>query len=296
MKRNLIISIVVVFITGLLVSCGSKNKTADLQSKNDSLAYVIGADVANNVKQYIAQSKVAFDSLMCIKGFEDATNGAPSYDIAADMAKQVKNFIKQNAFDFDSTLVIKGFKDVMLGHDSTVLTKSQRKKIFDKFKIEMQVKQMQKAAEAAKPNKDAGAKWLEENKTKPGVAETKSGLQYKAVKMGKGKQANDNDSVFVTYEGKTIDGKVFDKSTDPKKPAIFVLSIGRLVPGFIEGLKLMKEGSSYELYFPSDLGYGDQGNQSIPGGSALIFKVDLLKVKPGPPQTNPQPQQQVPMH
>jgi FKBP-type peptidyl-prolyl cis-trans isomerase FklB len=82
--------------------------------------------------------------------------------------------------------------------------------------------------------------------------------------------------VTVNYEGKLLNGKIFDSSFERKEPATFPLN--GVIKGWTEGLQHMKEGGSYELYVPSDLAYGDQGNQGIPGGSTLIFKVDLIKI------------------
>jgi FKBP-type peptidyl-prolyl cis-trans isomerase FklB len=142
----------------------------------------------------------------------------------------------------------------------------------------MQQKQMEKMTAASAPNKEAGKKFLDENKKQAGVIETASGLQYKIIKEGKGKTPVATDQVTVNYEGKLLDGKVFDSSYDRKKPETF--GVGGVIKGWSEGLQLMKEGGIYELYIKSDLAYGDQGNQSIPGGSTLIFKVELLKIAP----------------
>jgi FKBP-type peptidyl-prolyl cis-trans isomerase FklB len=139
---------------------------------------------------------------------------------------------------------------------------------------------------ASAPNKAAGAKWLEENKKNPGVIQTASGLQYKVIKEGKGKNPTAADKVTVNYEGRMIDGKIFDSSFERKQPATF--EVNAVIRGWTEGLQLMKEGGSYELYIPSDLAYGDQGNQNIPGGSTLIFKVDLIKVEAGTGEQNSQ--------
>jgi FKBP-type peptidyl-prolyl cis-trans isomerase FklB len=250
MKKNLLISFVVVFCFSLFIACNSGDKTADLKTKNDSISYVIGANIGANLIDNISR-----DSL-----------------------------------DLPIESLVQGFKDALNKIDSTVFTETQKQAIMSAFQKEMQQKQMEKVAKAAQPNKEAGTKWLEENKAKEGVVQTASGLQYKVIKMGKGAQPQASDSVTVNYEGKLLDGKVFDSSYERKKPAKFVLS--QVIRGWQEGLMLMKEGSNYELYIPSDLAYGDQGNQNIPGGSTLIFKVELLKVKAAPPQqANPQQKQ-----
>jgi FKBP-type peptidyl-prolyl cis-trans isomerase FklB len=153
------------------------------------------------------------------------------------------------------------------------------------FQKDMQEKQMAKQVKMAEPNKIAGQKFLDENKGKEGVKVTATGLQYKVIKEGKGKTPTANDKVTVNYEGKLLDGKIFDSSFDRKKPETFPVT--GVIKGWTEGLMLMKEGGSYELYIPSDLAYGDAGNNSIPGGSTLIFKVDLIKVEGAAPADAP---------
>lgn len=119
--------------------------------------------------------------------------------------------------------------------------------------------------------------FLAENAKKAGVKTTASGLQYEIIKQGTGKQATANSTVKVNYEGKLVDGTVFDSSYARGEPAEFPLA--GTIPGWIEGIPLLKEGGSIMLYVPAKLAYGEQGNQAIPPNSVLIFKVDLLAVK-----------------
>jgi len=130
-----------------------------------------------------------------------------------------------------------------------------------------------KTEEQGKKNTD----FLEANKSKEGVQTTSSGLQYKVITQGTGAQADANDSVTVHYEGKLIDGKVFDSSKDTDKPVTFLLN-RPMITGFVEGVQLMKEGGKYEIYIPSELGYGERGAGTIEPGSTLIFEIELLKV------------------
>lgn len=235
---GLSISLLALF-TFLFVSCGNNNK-ADLKTKNDSVSYVIGANIGENLKQ----------------------------NIAAD------------SLELTTSALVQGFRDALEGLDSLNFSKEDKQAIMMQFQKDMQQKQMEKMAAAAGPNKQAGAQYLEENKKQPDVIQTQSGLQYKVIKEGNGKTPTANDQVTVNYEGKLIDGKIFDSSFERKEPATFPVT--GVIPGWTEGLQLMKEGGSYELYVPSELAYGDQGNQSIPGGSTLIFKVDLIKVESAP--------------
>lgn len=127
------------------------------------------------------------------------------------------------------------------------------------------------------PIKAAGEKFLAENVKKPNINVTATGLQYEILKDGVGKKAGPADSVKVHYEGKLIDGTVFDSSIKRGEP--IVLMTNQVIAGWTEALQLMKEGSKFRLYIPYHLGYGEQGaGQAIPPFSALIFDVELIKV------------------
>jgi len=120
--------------------------------------------------------------------------------------------------------------------------------------------------------------YLKANAQKEGVQSTNTGLQYKVVRPGTGKSPSATDQVEVHYKGTLIDGTQFDSSYDRGQPAQFPLN--RVIPGWTEGLQLMKEGAKYEFVIPSNLGYGTMGSGStIPPGATLIFEVELLKVQ-----------------
>lgn len=131
-----------------------------------------------------------------------------------------------------------------------------------------------KAVEAAKA---AGSKFLEENASKDGVKVTSSGLQYVVEKEGEGAQPTAEDEVTVHYTGRLLDGTVFDSSVNRGEPATFPLN--RVIPGWTEGVQLMKEGAKYIFFIPSDLAYCPQGVPgAIPPHSTLIFEIELIKV------------------
>ena len=110
-----------------------------------------------------------------------------------------------------------------------------------------------------------------------GVITTSSGLQYKIISKGDSAiKPKSSDTVKVNYAGKFIDGKEFDSSYKRKEPATF--KVDRVIRGWIEGLQLMTVGSKYEFFIPSDLGYGPEGSQAIPGNSVLVFEVELLEI------------------
>jgi FKBP-type peptidyl-prolyl cis-trans isomerase FklB len=131
--------------------------------------------------------------------------------------------------------------------------------------------------EEGKKALEAGKNFLEENKTKDGVTETESGLQYKELVAGTGVSPEATDKVTVHYTGKLIDGTVFDSSVERGEPIQFPLN--GVIRGWTEGLQLMKEGGKAELVIPSDLGYGPRGSgASIPPNSVLVFEVELISV------------------
>lgn len=147
---------------------------------------------------------------------------------------------------------------------------AEAQKLINEYLTELQ----EKAVAAAK---EAGSKFLEENAKKEGVKTTASGLQYVVEKEGTGKSPKATDEVTVHYTGRLLDGTVFDSSVSRGEPATFPLN--RVIPGWTEGLQLMKEGGKTVFFIPSDLAYGAQGaGGAIPPHSTLIFEVELIKV------------------
>jgi FKBP-type peptidyl-prolyl cis-trans isomerase FkpA len=123
-----------------------------------------------------------------------------------------------------------------------------------------------------------GQRFLKENAAKPGVNSTPSGLQYKVLREGSGKSPKATDVVVVNYRGTLINGKEFDSSYKSGKPIEFPLN--RVIPGWTEGVQLMKEGATYEFYIPPNLAYGSRGAGGVIGpDETLIFEVELLQVK-----------------
>ena len=131
----------------------------------------------------------------------------------------------------------------------------------------------------ADPNLEKGEAFLAENAKKEGVKTTASGLQYKVLKEGTGKSPKDTDTVQVHYKGTLLDGTEFDSSIKRGQPAEFPLN--RVIPGWTEGVQLMKEGAKYQFTIPSKLAYGERGTPGgpIPPNSTLVFEVELLSIK-----------------
>lgn len=146
-----------------------------------------------------------------------------------------------------------------------------------KYFTELEKKQQAEAAKMAEVNEAAGKQFLEENGKRAEVKTTASGLQYEVLQDGDGEQPTAQDQVEVHYTGKLIDGTVFDSSVERGVPATF--GVTQVIPGWVEALQLMKAGSKWRLFIPSQLAYGPQGAGGVIGpNSTLIFDVELLKV------------------
>ena len=125
---------------------------------------------------------------------------------------------------------------------------------------------------------EAGKKFLEENAKKEGIKATASGLQYEVLREGAGPKPGATSTVEVHYEGRLINGKVFDSSYQRNETISFPLN--RVIPGWTEGLQLMPTGAKYRLYIPSELGYGSRGaGADIPPNAALVFDVELIPIR-----------------
>ncbi len=131
----------------------------------------------------------------------------------------------------------------------------------------------QKQSSESPKEQNQGANFLAENAKKPGITTTATGLQYEVLQEGQGAMPSATDTVTVNYRGSLIDGKEFDSGNGISFP------LNRVIPGWTEGLQLMKEGAKYRFFIPSDLAYGERGaGAAIPPNADLIFEVDLLKV------------------
>jgi FKBP-type peptidyl-prolyl cis-trans isomerase FklB len=182
----------------------------------------------------------------------------------------VASFYKQQGIsEINDTLVNKAIRDKMKG-DSTLLSEVQCNQVVMNY--------IEKAkSEKAMVAKKQGLEFLAANRSKSGVVTTASGLQYIVLKEGTGPKPLATDKVKCDYEGKLIDGTVFDSSVKQGKPIEF--AVNGVIKGWTEALQLMNTGSKYRLFIPSDLAYGDQQmGPDIKPGSTLIFDVDLIEI------------------
>src|SRR5216117_2519002 len=188
--------------------------------------------------------------------------------------------LSRQKVDINPELLAAGIKDAIAGKPQ--LTQDQVKDVMAQFEKDMEQKQKQ----AGEKNKTEGAKFLEDNKKKPGVKTTASGLEYKVEKEGTGAQPKPTDMVTVNYRGTLMDGTEFDSSYKRGQPASF--PVNGVIKGWTEALQLMKQGSKYQLFIPSNLAYGERAmGPDIGPNSTLIFEVELQEVKP-PPTPAPQ--------
>ncbi|MCL1865510.1 MAG: FKBP-type peptidyl-prolyl cis-trans isomerase [Spirochaetes bacterium] len=189
---------------------------------------------------------------------------AIGYNVGSGMAR--------DHLELDMDSFIAAIEDALNGVDSK-LSQEETQTVMQNLMTSLQKKRSDLAAENVKKGKE----FLSKNKGKEGVVTTSSGLQYKIISKGDSEiKPKSNDTVKVHYTGKFIDGKEFDSSHKRKEPAQF--RVDQVIPGWTEGLQLMTVGSKYEFFIPSDLGYGPNGNQAIPGNSVLVFEVELLEI------------------
>lgn len=189
-----------------------------------------------------------------------------SYALGLGIGQQLKNM---NIENFSIEDFAQSVSDVMQGKD-TAISSREAQEMLNKYFIEKEKEQAQQAIAEGKV-------FLENNGKKEGIVTTKSGLQYEVLTEGTGKSPKATDTVRCHYEGQLLDGTVFDSSYKRGEPADFGLN--QVIPGWTEGVQLMKEGAKYRFYIPYLLAYGERGaGASIPPYSTLIFDVELIKV------------------
>jgi len=196
------------------------------------------------------------------------------YGLGANYARN----LKQNNLDVDLDMFLQGMRDFLSGESlmSDQEIQSTTKEVGDVVRAQRNAEQ----EKIAQKNAAEGEAFLEANKTKEGVKTLGSGMQYKVIHTGEGPIPTASDKVRVHYKGTFIDGKEFDSSYKRNQPATF--NVTGVIKGWTEALQLMKVGSKWQLFIPSDLAYGKGGNRSIPPNSTLLFEVELLGIEETP--------------
>lgn len=202
-----------------------------------------------------------------------------SYAMGASMGKFAKErFDEQQelGIETDSDALVTGFLDTF--NEKSQFSEAELEGFIKEMSEQYQVAKQQQQTQQATENAEIGIAFLAENAEREGVVTTGTGLQYEVISEGDGASPTAEDTVRVHYHGTLIDGTVFDSSVDRGEPAEFPLN--RVISGWTEGVQLMKVGSKYKFYIPSDLAYGPRATGSIKPNSTLIFEVELLDIAP----------------
>ena len=194
-----------------------------------------------------------------------------AYAIGINMGE----YVEQMAVKMDGKMVAAGLADYLAGESK--LDPAEYSEAMQKLQELMKAAGEKELEAVSAANRAAEEKFMAENAKAEGVKVTASGLQYKVIQEGTGEKPAMNSKVRVHYEGKLLNGEVFDSSISRGEPLEFMLT--QVIAGWTEGLQLMSVGSKYRLFIPAKLGYGSRGaGQAIPPDAALIFDVELLAV------------------
>jgi FKBP-type peptidyl-prolyl cis-trans isomerase FklB len=191
---------------------------------------------------------------------------------------------QQQGLEVDADLAARAIKDVQTG-GATLLSQAEMQETLTAFQQSFKIKQQKLMAEKAVKSKAEGEAFLATNKNNADVITLPDGLQYTVLAKGAGAMPGASDTVSVNYRGTLLDGMEFDSSYKRGQPASF--PVNGVIKGWTEALQMMKTGSKWKLFIPSDLAYGESGQRGIPPNSVLVFEVELLSVQPAPPPPAP---------
>ncbi len=289
MRKFTVMAAMAIVAAGM-VSCGKSTPKADLKSDVDTLSYAIGMAQTQGLKEYLVERMDVDTTYMkdFIKGLNEGANAGDdkkkaAYYAGIQIGQQISNIMMKNinreVFGNDSTKTI-SLKNFMAGFVSGV-TGKKGLMTPEQAGMTAQTKMQQlKADQMMKqygPNKEKGEKFLAANAKKEGVKTLPSGVQYKVIKEGSGSIPADTSKVKVNYEGRTIDGKVFDSSYKRNEP--LTLRCNQTIKGWTDAMVHMPVGSVWEVYIPQNLAYGEREQGDIKPFSVLIFKIELLSIE-----------------
>ena len=198
-----------------------------------------------------------------------------SYSVGYQMGGDFKN----QKLNIQPETFLKGIQDALAATQPAMSEQEMRQTLID-LKTKVEAQQREEKLAMTEKNRESGKAFLESNAKKEGVKTVQSGLQYKVLTEGDGEPPKATDTVTVHYRGTLLDGTEFDSSYSRNQPATFALN--RVIPGWTEGLQLMKPGAKHMLFIPPELAYGERGaGAQIGPDSTLIFEVELLEVKSG---------------
>ena len=279
-------------VAAVMLSCGNGTPKANLKTDIDTVSYALGVDQSQGLKEYLV-GNMGIDTTYIdefIKGLNEGANAGDNKKKAAyyagiqigqQISNQMVKSINFQLFGNDSTKTI-SLKNLMAGFVTGVtgkgglMTPDSARQVAQEMMRQIKAKSLMKEYG---PNKEAGEKFLAKNAKAEGVKVLASGVQYKVLKEGTGAVPADTSMVKVHYEGRTLEGKVFDSSYKRGEPTKFRLD--QVIQGWKEALKNMPAGSTWEVYVPQELAYGErQQGADIKPFSMLIFKIELLDVDP----------------
>ena len=271
-----------------LASCTAQSPKANMKSDIDTLSYMMGVSNTQGLEEY-AMGRLGIDSTHMadfVRGIEEGLKQTDAKQKAYMAGIQIGQQISGDMFDAISSRIFNGDSTQSLSKENflagfVAAVKKQAIVPTDSAAVYVNTKAeaiKEKALETQYADyKKQNEEFLAKNKSKEGVKVTPSGLQYKVITEGKGEVPTETARVKVHYKGTLIDGTLFDSSIQRGEPAVF--GVNQVIPGWVEALQLMPEGSKWKLYIPSELGYGARGaGEMIPPHSTLIFEVELLEV------------------
>lgn len=287
--KKLIMAAAVAITAATFVGCGNSTPKANLKTDVDTLSYAIGMAQTQGLRDYLV-GRMGMDTTYIdqfIKGLNDGVNAGDDKKKAAyyagiqigqQISTQMIPGINKEIYGEDSTKTI-SLKNFMAGfvtgatNAKGIMTAEEAQTV---FQTKMQTIKAAAATEKYGTNKAAGEKFLAANKAKAGVKTLPSGVQYKVIKEGTGAIPADTSTVKVNYEGRLIDGKIFDSSYQRKQPV--TMRANQVIKGWTEILTKMPVGSTWEVYIPQELAYGAQEQGQIKPFSVLVFKIELLGI------------------
>ena len=282
MKKFSIVALLVIATT-TMVSCGKKY-SASLSSDVDTLSYAIGLANGSQIMPYLMQQGVDTAYIAdFLRGFNEGAKmtgdkAREAYQAGIQMGMNMAGGINKQIFADDENYKLSR-KNLVAGlaaglkNDTTLMNPMVIMSKIDSMAENIHKKVMDKKFGS---NKADGEKFLVDNAKKPGVKALANGVQYKVIKEGEGPIPSDTARVKLNYEGRTIDGHVFDSSFKRGEPV--EMMVRQNIPGFCEAITHMPVGSTWEVYIPADQAYGSREMGDIKPFSTLIFKVELLEI------------------
>ena len=286
MKKLTLAAAVAVVAAGFM-SCGNSTPKANLKNDVDTVSYAIGMAQSQGLKEYLVRG-LGVDTAYLDEFYRGLNTGVNAGDdkkkaayyagiqVGQQISNQMLKGINHELFGDDSTKTISlknfmaGFISGTSGKDG-IMTADQAQTV---ARIKMAAIKAKSMEQQYGENKKAGEKYLADYAKKAGVKKLGKGVLYKVIKEGTGEMPTDTSWVRVHYEGKTIDGKVFDSSYKRNEPV--ALRANQVIPGWTEALTHMPVGSVWEVVIPQDQAYGDRETSEIKPFSTLVFKIELV--------------------